>query len=126
MIQHETEDTEDNGQPYEAEHLEWLSANGIDGKDGQPVTGDRTSTGEDDGSYCLVVKFKIQVRTTGVSNGFEYDTLVEAKTVKGKILVQVSRYVRLVRILTAKVKLTRQNQDIVVPIKVLQFLHVLK
>lgn len=83
----ETHDDEENGQDAETTKLDSLAANGIDGSDRNPVSGNGTSKDDDDVTHGSVVEVLVDVGGIlgRVANDLENGTVVQRETIKGHI-----------------------------------------
>jgi len=81
----ESDDDEEYGEHGEAHELNGLAANGIDGCNGDPVTGDSTGENENEISNSVLAVDLVHVGSTSPSDGRENDGVVERETIVGDI-----------------------------------------
>lgn len=82
----ESENAEEDGKEKEANHLEWLTTEGVDSEDGSPIARQRARTSQNDHSHCLVVKFFVKRVTCTIADCLKYHSVVEAKAIECEIL----------------------------------------
>ena len=87
----ETNDNEDDGEEDEAHQLNWLTADGIDSGNGDPVTWDGASADDDQVADSSVVQHFPHGVTFGVADGLENDGVIETETVESNIFGSVSK-----------------------------------
>lgn len=80
-----TDDEEENGENDESHELDGLTTNGIDSSDGDPVSGDGTSTDEDDVSDSVVAEGLVDVWMLRVTDLFEDDGVVQTQSIKSNV-----------------------------------------
>lgn len=68
MLVCKTKNAEEDREKEETDDLQWLSTEGVDGEDGEPITWDGASTCQDDHSYSLVVQLVVHRVTVAISN----------------------------------------------------------
>lgn len=87
VLVRETHDDEENGQDAETTKLDSLATDGIDGSDGNPVSGNGTSKDNNDVTDGSVVEVLVDVGGIlgRVANDLENGTVVQGETVKGHI-----------------------------------------
>lgn len=76
----ETEDDEDDSEDYEADYLDGFTAYRVDCCDGEPVSGDGASAGDDEVADGLVVEELVDGVAVGVADLGEDDGVVETET----------------------------------------------
>lgn len=81
-MERKTDDTEKGGQNGESHKLNWLSSNGVDGKDSDPITRNGTSTNQDQISNGVVVQLVINVGLGCVANLRKNDGVIKTETIK--------------------------------------------
>lgn len=87
----ETHDAEEDGQEDETHKLNWLAADSIAQRNGDPVTWNSTSADENDVADSDVVVVVIDIGgVRAETNGGENGRIVETNTVEGNILWKVS------------------------------------
>jgi len=80
-----TDDDEENGEYTEAHDLNWLSANGIDSSDRDPVTWDGTSTNQNQITNGRLAEDLIHVGTARPADSRQNDGIIKGETVVGDI-----------------------------------------
>lgn len=81
----EADDDENDCQKDEAHELDRLAADGVNSRHSHPVTGDSTSTDDDQIADSSVAEDFIHVAASSVADLLENDGVVETKTVKGDV-----------------------------------------
>lgn len=76
------DDDEENGEDGETHQLDGLAANGVDGSNGHPVTGNSTSTDQDQVTNSVTTQGLVDVGTASPADSTENDRVVETKTVE--------------------------------------------
>ena len=85
LVVTETHDAEDDGEQDETHELDGLATDGVDKRNSDPVTGDGTSTDDDDVTNGSAVENLVHVGATAVANSGENDRAVETETVVGNV-----------------------------------------
>lgn len=83
----ETPDEEEDGEEDEANELQRLSANSIDGSYCEPITRECTSADKNTVTRSQVIQFVVDSITTAVTNGLKNSGGIEAKTVECNLLL---------------------------------------
>lgn len=78
----ETNDDKNNGQDDEADQLDGLAADGVDGGDRHPVAGDGTRTDQDQVTDGVLVEDLVDVLAAAPADSTQDDGVVETKTVE--------------------------------------------
>jgi hypothetical protein len=81
----EANDAEDDGQDEEAPYLDRPTADGIDERDGHPVTWDGSRADKDEIADGIVAQDGVDVGATGEADGGEDRNVIEAQAIVCKI-----------------------------------------
>ncbi|EEQ40781.1 conserved hypothetical protein [Clavispora lusitaniae ATCC 42720] len=81
----ETKDNENDSQDDETTQSNWLSADGINGSNGEPVTRQRTGTNQNQVTNSSVVQTLVDVLGRGVTDSLQDNSSVQTQTVVGNI-----------------------------------------
>jgi hypothetical protein len=73
----ETPNDEEDGQHGEADELEGFATDGVNGRNGEPITGDSSRANQDTVTSSELVKLVINSRSAPVANSLEDGSLVE-------------------------------------------------
>ena len=85
LVVSETDNDEKNGEECETHDLDGLSAESVDGGDGDPVTWNGTGANEDEVTNGGSVEDFIHITAARIADSTENDGVVETKTVVGDI-----------------------------------------
>lgn len=85
LVVGKTDDAENDSKDDETTNLNGLAADGINGCDRGPVTGDGTSTSKDNVADADIVQVAVNVVLASITDGTQNDRVVQGKTVVGDI-----------------------------------------
>lgn len=85
----EADDDEQDGQHTEAEDLDGLATDGVDGGNSGPVSGDSTSTDQDQVSDSVAVEDLVDVVASSPADSAQDNRVVETESVESWILVSI-------------------------------------
>lgn len=88
LVEGEANSEEESSQNCETHQLDWLSADGIDSEDGDPITRNSTGTNQDQVTDSIIAELLVDLGTLGVSDSLQNNGVVEAQTIKGHIKEQ--------------------------------------
>ena len=80
-----TDDAEQYRQYGETHELDWFSADSIDESNCDPIPWNGTSAYDDDVPNSEVVKYMVHVASTRVTNGRQYNSVVETQSIEGDV-----------------------------------------
>ena len=87
MLEAEAENAEDDGEESEADYLERLAAEGVDGDDGGPMARQRAGADKDDGADCLIVESVVESISVCIPDSMQNNSVIQSKTVESQILI---------------------------------------
>lgn len=85
MVVRETDDAEDDGEEEEAEDLDRLATNGVDGGHRSPVSGNAAGTVEDEVANGGLPEHRVDGLAIGEADGVEDDGIVQTEAIEGQI-----------------------------------------
>jgi len=85
MVIVETNDDEENSEDGEARKLDWLTADSINGCNGNPITWDGTGANNDQVADSCVAEDMVDIAALGIANSAQDDGVVETEAVESDI-----------------------------------------